>query len=141
MNNSDWLDEKQALRPPEDEVVWSEVRTCTTGELPDELDKYDLVRIKTDKDYSFDILANEVDWSKNPTYQVLHQGVWNPNSGESPDLFNEETYVQVILDCEPKRRDNVGHIREYWWGLGSPHSILYWRVISKQNFLDISEAH
>lgn len=140
MNNTDWLDEP-SQDTPEDEVVWSEVRTCTTGELPDELHKYDLVRMKHDRGYSYDIPAHEVDWSKNPTYQVLHQGEWNSNDGKAPDFFNEETYIQVILDAERERRDNAGQICEYWWGISCPHSIVYWRVISRQNFLDIMEMH
>lgn len=138
MNNADWLNEP-SQNTPEDEVVWSEVRTCTTGELPDDLYIYDLVRIKHDRGYSDDIPAHKVEWSKNPTYQVLHQGVWNSNEGKSPDFFNEETYIQVILDMERECRNNAGQIYEYWWGVDHPHSIVYWRVISKQNFLDIME--
>lgn len=140
MNNADWLDEP-SQNTPKDEVVWSEVRTCTTGELPDELHKYDLIRIKHDRGYSDDIPAHKVDWSKNPTYQVLHQGVWNSNDGKAPDFFNKETYIQVILDFERERRNNAGQIYEYWWGISCPHSIVYWRVISRQNFLDLMEMH
>lgn len=141
MNNADWLDEKPTSAFPEDEIIWSELRTCTTGELPNELHKYDLVRIKIGDGYSDDIPAHKVEWSKNPTYQVLHQGVWNSNEGEQPNFVDSETYIQVILDAERERRDNAGQIHEYWWGISCPHSIVYWRVISRQNFLDIMEMH
>ena len=137
MNNADWLDEELSSAFPEDGVVWSEIRTCTTGELPDDLYTYDLVRVKHDRGYSDDIPAHKVDWSQCPEYQVLHQGVWNSNDGKAPDFFSEGTYIQVILDAERERRDNAGQIREYWWEISCPHSIVYWRVISRQNFLDI----
>lgn len=136
MNNADWLDEELSSTSVEDEVIWSELRTCTTGELPNDLYEYDLVRVKHDRGYSDDIPAHKVEWSKNPTYQVLHQGRWNSNDGEQPDLFNSETYIQVILN-NGSGQDNVGQIGHYSWDLGSEFSIAYWRVLSRQNFLDM----
>ena len=136
MNNSDWLDEELSSTSVEDEVIWSELRTCTTGELPNDLYEYDLVRVKHDRGYSDDIPAHKIKWGENPTYQVLHQGRWNPNDGEQPDFVDPETYIQVILN-NGSRQDNVGQIDYYWWGLGSASSIAYWRVLSRQNFLDM----
>lgn len=136
MNNSDWLG-NPTQDEPEDVIIWSERRVCVDGQKPDNLYDYDLVRIVfSDGVYSDDVPVHKVDWSECPEYQVLHQGAWNTNHGAEPDHLDENTLIRVMLATQ-NNSDNIGTIREYWWGLSSPSSITYYRVVSEERASDL----